>query len=450
MTIRFSRAAVSFLVLGAFLPLLGACASLDQSETKPAAATEIAAEININQVAERYVRVALAFGEIDSHYVDAYTGPEKWREEALAANMSLEDMYAEAVSVLASLELATPAKGEEARLRQLQRNVTAMIGRMRMARGERLSFNDEAAILYDAIVPSYDVAEFDAALLELDALLPGSGDLARRLEAIRSQLYVPKDKIPAVMEAAIAECRARTQMRYDLPEGEKFDLAFVKDKPWSAYNWYQGEYRSLIEVNLDQPFAITRALDLGCHEGYPGHHVWNLYVESEFIHKNGWLEYQLFPLFAPGALFAEGSADYGVELAFPGESRLRFEQEVLYPIANIDPVASALNEEIDVAAKVLRFSRIHIARAFLDGEIDREQAIAMTMKYSMTTRSSAEQSLSFIDTYRAYVINYSLGKDLVRNYIEARSDNNEEAWQVFEDLLLTPTSASDLLVSPTQ
>ncbi len=444
MSLRFSRSAGSIFLLGGLLTLLGACASFNPSETKPAPETQIAAEIDIDEVAENYVRVALAFGEIDSHYVDAYTGPEEWRKQALAANMTLEDMYAEAVSILASLELATPEKGEEARLRQLQRNVTAMIGRMRMARGERLSFNDEAAIIYDAIVPSYDVAEFDAALLALDDLLPGSGSLGSRLEAIRSQLYVPKDKIPAVMEAAIEECRARTQMHYDLPEGEKFDLAFVKDKPWSAYNWYQGEYRSLIEVNLDQPFAITRALDLGCHEGYPGHHVWNLYVESEFIHKNGWLEYQLFPLFAPAALFAEGSANYGIELAFPGESRLRFEQEVLYPIAGIDPAASALNAEIDAAMKVLRFSRIHIARAFLDGEIDREQAIAMIMKYSMTSRSRAEQSLSFIETYRAYIINYSLGLDLVRNYIEARSENNEEAWQVFEDLLRTPTSASDL------
>ncbi len=444
MSFRFPRITVSFLFLAILLPLLGACASINQPEAKPAPVIDLAADIDIDEIAERYVRVALAFGEIDKHYVDAYTGPKEWREEALAANMGLEDMYAEAVSVLASLELAIPAKGEEARLRQLQRNVTALIGRMRMARGEHLSFNEEAAILYDAIVPSYDVAEFDAALEKLDALLPGTGDLGTRLETMRAQLYVPKDKIPAVMKAAIEECRARTQMHYGLPEGEKFNLEFVTDKPWSAYNWYQGAYHSLIEVNLDQPFLITRALDLGCHEGYPGHHVWNLYVESEFIRKNGWLEYQLFPLFAPGALFAEGSANYGIELAFPGDSRLQFEQDVLYPIAGIDPAAGILNEDITKAYGDLRFSRIHIARAFLDGEIDREQAIAMIMKYSITSRTRAEQSLSFIETYRAYIINYSLGLDLVRNYITARSENNEEAWRVFEDLLLTPTSASDL------
>ncbi|MBU2097948.1 MAG: hypothetical protein KKD00_04245, partial [Gammaproteobacteria bacterium] len=334
---------------------------------------------------------------------------------------------------------------EEARLRQLQRNVRALGTRMRMASGERLSFNEEAALLYDAVPPDYNYADFDQALADLDALLPGDEPLGDRVQALRDKLIVSRDKVPAVMEAAIAECRARTVAHYELPANERFDLEFVTDKPWSGYNWYQGDNRSLIQVNLDQPFLITRALDLGCHEGYPGHHVWNLYVDNKFVKENGWLEYQVFPLFAPGSLFGEGSANFGVELAFPGESRLAYEQSVLYPIAGLSPEDGDRFEAVSELMGKLANARTQISREYLDGDISLDQAVELAMKYRLLSRSRAEQSFNFDDTYRAYVINYTLGLEIVRDYIERHATNDDERWAVFESLLNTPTAASDLV-----
>ncbi|MDP2126031.1 MAG: hypothetical protein Q8K97_01520 [Pseudohongiella sp.] len=403
------------------------------------------ADAVLNAIAERYVKLALAFGEIDSHFVDAYTGPAGWREQARAAALPLSVQMAEALAISEALAVTVAADGEEARLRQLQRNVRALNTRMRMANGEQLSFNEEAALLYDATPPEYDYAEFDVALTELETLLPGDGPLGDRVQALRDKLIVTRDKVPAVMEAAIAECRARTVARYELPEDERFDLEFVTDKPWSGYNWYQGENRSLIQVNLDQPFLITRALDLGCHEGYPGHHVWNLYVDNKFVKEKGWLEYQVFPLFAPGSLFGEGSANFGVELAFPGETRLAYEQQVLYPIADLNPDDGARFEAVNALMGKLSNARTQISRQYLDGELTREQAIELAMKYRFLSRSRAEQSFDFDDTYRAYVINYTLGLEIVRAYIERHAENEEDRWAVFESLLNTPTAASDLV-----
>ena len=58
-----------------------------------------------------------------------------------------------------------------------------------------------------------------------------------------------------------------------LPENERFTLEFVTGKSWGGYNYYKGNAHSLIQVNTDLPIRISRAVDLGCHEGYPGHHV---------------------------------------------------------------------------------------------------------------------------------------------------------------------------------
>ena len=51
------------------------------------------------------------------------------------------------------------------------------------------------------------------------------------------------------MDAAIAECRARTLAHMALPGNERFTMEFVTGKSWSAYNWYQGGNQSLIHID---------------------------------------------------------------------------------------------------------------------------------------------------------------------------------------------------------
>ena len=61
----------------------------------------------------------------------------------------------------------------------------------------------------------------------------------------------------------IAVLHFRTQAHLRLPSGESFDLEYVKGTPWNAYNWYKGNFRSVIQVNLDFPIPLDRAVDLG-------------------------------------------------------------------------------------------------------------------------------------------------------------------------------------------
>jgi hypothetical protein len=47
----------------------------------------------------------------------------------------------------------------------------------------------------------------------------------------------------------------------------------------------------------------------------------------------------------------------------------------------------------------------------------------------------------FFDAYRSYVINYNLGKDLVRRYVESRggtADHPDVRWREFVKLLASP------------
>ena len=122
-----------------------------------------------------------------------------------------------------------------------------------------------------------------------------------------------------------------------LPPNESFTIEYVTNKPWGGYNWYKGNFHSVIQVNTDLPIYIDRAVDLAAHEGYPGHHVYNLLLERNLVRDRGWVESSVYALFSPQSLIAEGTANFGRDVAFPNKTdRMKFEKEVLFPAAGID------------------------------------------------------------------------------------------------------------------
>jgi hypothetical protein len=254
---------------------------------------------------------------------------------------------------------------------------------------------------------------------------------------------VPADRLDAVMRAAIAECRRRTIQHIPLPAEEAFTLEFVTGKSWSAYNYYLGNYRSLIQVNTDLPVRLNRVVDLACHEGYPGHHVYNALLERELARGRGWVEYMVYPLYSPQSFIAEGSATYGMDLAFPPEELEAYQRDVLAPLAGLN--ASGVNRyaQLQRATDALQGARITIAREYLEGRMTREQAIETTQRYLLVDRARAEQLVTFTDQYRSYVMNYGFGEELVRARLE-RVPAGPARWAAMRRLLSEPTLPSDL------
>jgi hypothetical protein len=223
-------------------------------------------------------------------------------------------------------------------------------------------------------------------------------------------------------------------------------MEFVTGKSWSGYNYYKGNLTSLIQINTDLPIRISRAVDLGCHEGYPGHHVLNILLEQRMAKARGWVEFMVYPLYSPQSLIAEGSANYGVDLAFPGEERLRYETQALYPLAGLATRDAAEYLDLINATRALGGARFTIARELLEGRIDRAKAIELTQKYQLVSKKRAEQLIDFSQEYRSYVINYGLGRDMVEAYVEAAGPDPKACWAAMERVISEPTLPSDLLI----
>jgi hypothetical protein len=247
-----------------------------------------------------------------------------------------------------------------------------------------------------------------------------------------------------VFETALAECRRRTLEHIELPANERFSIEYVTDKPWAAYNWYQGDAYSLIQVNTELPQYIDRAIDLGCHEGYPGHHVYNALLEQRLVRDKGWQEFSLYPLFSPQSLIAEGSANYGIEMVFPENERKTYERKHLFPLAGLDAdEVDRYYRLLDLLGK-LKHAGTVAARRYLDGEWSAEEAQRWLVEYRLATPDEARQSLRFFDTYRSYVINYDFGRELVAAWVEAGAKTPGDRWPRFIRLLSSPMTPDDL------
>ena len=409
---------------------------------------EPVAEIpGINALVDDYLFLELSMGWHDSGHVDAYFGPESVRDSANAAQLSLDEIERRSAEMRAHLQTIAAKSTdplESARYDGLQRRLIALETRIALNKGNKLAFDDESESLFAAMAPDHDAGHFQEILDEIDELLGGEGALSERVNAFQNQFAIPADRLAAVFDAAIAECRRRTLMHIDLPENESFSIEYVNDKPWSGYNWYQGDAQSLIQVNTDLPIFVSRAVDLGCHEGYPGHHTFNALLERNLVQDKGWLEFSIYPLFSPQSLIAEGSGNYGIQLAFPGDERVEFEKNVLFPLAGLDAAEADRYYEVLALLAKLDYAGNEAARDYLNGTIDREQAVQWLVDYSLASPERALQRTKFFDAYRSYVINYNLGQDLVREYVERDTTDMAERWIRFERLLSSPMTAVDL------
>lgn len=410
----------------------------------------------MSDIAEQYVRLILAVGQHDADYVDAYYGPPEWNTDVAArGKRSLDDLLAETRRLIGLVPQPAPVGERDPlvplRHEYVRRQLQAIEARIRMLRGETFTFGEESRALYDAVAPEHPASHYEQTLRELEPLLPGDGALIDRYDRFRHAFIVPADRLSRVFDRAIDECRRRTLAHINLPDGESFRVEYVTNKSWSGYNWYQGNFHSVIQVNTDLPIYVDRAVDLACHEGYPGHHVYNALLERHLVRERGWVEFSIYPLFSPQSLIAEGTANFGIEVAFPGDARMRFERDVIFPLAGLDATRAERYARVQTLVDRLTYAGNEAARGYLDGRMSRADAVAWLTRYALMSTPRAEQRLRFFDQYRSYVINYNLGKDLVKVYIESRAGGSADArWVAFAELLSSPRLPSALQASATR
>ena len=393
----------------------------------------------LDEDARQYVRLAVALGERDPDSLDFYAGPADAVADIRRSPPPLAAIKREAEGLSSRIRVRRdPDPVESTRATALLRDLAAIVARVDLLTGVRLGYDHESIAFFGIAPGPIDERGFDAVRSRIAALAGGGGRLVDRYAAFAARFTIPPEHLQPVMTAALDACRRATLAQVALPPGEQATLEFVHDRPWSAFSRYLGGARSVIQVNADFRFTIDQALQIACHEGYPGHHTRNTLRTSAGGGERAERSVQL--TFSAESLASEASAMLAADTAFLPDERLRVERDRLFPLASLAPDGAAAHLEVEQLAGELQPVQADVARRYLDGQLEFARAVAELEERALVPH--AEAQLKYINEFRSDVTTYTAGRTMfaarLRACEGAAPAARELRWRCFQQESLMP------------
>jgi len=417
----------SALLLGGLL-MLSACHGSGSGPARPAADDPV----------RKYLGLALELGERDPDSLDFYVGADPELDKLRANPEALDGIHSSARALSTQVRnLPLGPSFDAQRKSTLLAQIDAIALRTEELRGDNRPFDEESRILFGVVAPPDSDAPSRAKVrAQLAHLLANEKDPAAAYARFDAQFVVRPDRVPAVMTMALQQCRALTLQHMSLPPGEHVDVKYVNLKPWSAFSHYLGDAHSVIEVNMDYPLTVDRIMNLACHEGYPGHHVFNTMRDFSLIRGKHLNEFRVQTTFSPQSYVSEAAASYAPSLVLSDAERLHTERDLLFPIAGLKGLDCQRYLEIQRLIDSLHTAEPSIARDYLDGKLEFVRAADALERE--TLMQHGETTLLYLNEYRTYMLSYTLGVDAVKALIEAGHPTDAERWQRYQNLMTNP------------
>ena len=370
-----------------------------------------------------YLMLGLRFDRIEEGYVDSYTGPPALRRTvADEPAPDPAELARQADRLLIQLtQLPRDAVFTQQRADFIAAHLRALACAGRKFAGVEIGFVEEVQQYFDVDISRGDPDRYRAAHARLDEVLGGTGSLAERMAAHRSAGEIPPERLEECIRAFSSELRDIVRATYPLPNAETIVYEIVTDKPWSGFNYYEGDYRSRVAVNADLKQQMANLPGLVAHESYPGHHTEHCRKEAGLVAGLGHTEQTIFLVNTPQCLMAEGLADLALHAAVgPGwgvwsagiyaDLGLRFDGERAEAVAE---AGAALAEVRQDAALMLH-----------DEHADVDEVATFLGRWLLVDDARARQMLKFLCSplWRAYTSTYVEGYRLLRTWLDERPD----------------------------
>ena len=376
-----------------------------------------------DRLVREYLLLGLRFDRIEEGYVDSFTGDQRLRRQV--ANEPVPDPAVLAVqadrlrSELA--QLPRSAGFTEQRAEFIDAHLRALGCAARKFAGETIGFVEEVEDYFDVRISRGDPDRYRAAHIRIDDLLGGAGPLAERMEADRRADELPPERLREAIDAFSSALRDRVRTTFPLPDRETVTYEVVTDKPWSGFNYYEGDYRSRVAVNADLKQQMSQLPALIAHEAYPGHHTEHCRKEAGLVGGRGQHEHTIFLVNTPQCLMAEGLADLALHAAVgPGWGAWAQEIYVDLGLRFDGERAEALAE----ARAGLVGVRQDAALMLHDENRDVDEVVAYLQRWLLIGDTRARQALRFLSDplWRAYTSTYVEGHRLLRGWLEDRPE----------------------------
>jgi hypothetical protein len=374
---------------------------------------------------EQYLELCLRLGRHVDGLVDAYYGPAEIKQRVDAEELQDPNALAKTAASL------TDALEDN---RWLRAQLVGLETVARILAGEEMAYEDEVERCY-GVRPEWKPEDsFEAAHRELDEALPGSSSLAERYQAWREGDGLQGDALASVFKGMAEDFRSRTAALFELPEGESIEVDYATDKPWTAFNYYLGELRSRVTLNIDVPMTPDLVLTLATHEAYPGHHTEHAWKEQ--LHtRQGRLEESALMVGTPSSLISEGLATLASEILLGDQEENVVAEHVDGTVA-YDP---ELSRRVKEAARPLAYVGRNAALLLHTRGASEEEGVDYAMRWALVTRERAERLVRFMTdpTWRSYISTYTAGYDVCKDFV---GDDPER----FKRLLTEQLTPADL------
>ena len=369
-------------------------------------------------VIREYLLLGLRFDRVEEGYVDSFTGDPALRAVVGAEPPPDPAELARRAQTLGA-ELAGVDGLEPQRVDYLAAHLRALSCAGRKFAGEDVGFVEEVHDYFDVDIVKGDPDRYREAHRKLDEALGGTGDLAGRMQAYRTGEEIPPERLEECIHAFSSALRDRVRADFPLPDAETINYEIVTDKPWSGFNYYEGDYRSTVAVNADLKQQMSGLPRLVAHESYPGHHTEHCRKEAGLVAGLNQTEQTIFLVNTPQCLMAEGLADLALYAAIGpqwgtwaeeiyADLGLRFDGEKAVAVAQ--------------AAAELADVRQDAALMLHDEHRSVDDVVAFLQRWQLTSDTRARQSLRFLSSplWRAYTSTYVEGYRLLRGWLDAR------------------------------
>jgi hypothetical protein len=271
----------------------------------------------------------------------------------------------------------------------------------------------------------------------LDAVLSGAGSLRDRYIAWDQNNVVPRDKLLPVLDRLKEVLRPRAHALAPMPAEESVAYEIVSNEPWIAYNWYQGQYRSRVQVNPDLPISVLLLVDLAAHEAYPGHHTERTAKDAHLFRDLGRVETSVAITMAPEALVSEGIARNALEEALGSEPFAAVADVLADMDLRFDPLEA---DEVHRSEMELYGPAMNAAFMLHEDGASTEEAQDYVREWCLESDQRAARDVAFIadPEARAYMPTYTEGRRLCRRFADLEPGN-------FSRLLTEQLTTADLL-----
>ena len=398
----------------------------------------------IDLIARDYVVLALATKKLEPDWVETPEVPPDLVAGGEAIKLDgpvIVDRAGKLIERMDKLAIPKGRLGAE-RHEWLRASLVSLRMQLQAKGGVKWPIVQEVELRYGFKPRFNPLAHYDPILAGLDKQMSGEGTLSERINRLRAASIVPPDKVQAVQRAALKECRRRASANLALPAGESVEIRWVDNPLFGGSNTYKGKGHSVAEFSRAYRWELDQLLWVTCHEIYPGHHTHFATRSAALVGVEHWPEFGVDLNYGPVIPAAEAVAEYGVGLAFPIEDRIRFERDVLYPLAGLKMQKQNDWRAFWAVKSDMLGATATVAQLYLDGKLDKEQARQAFIRYRMMTPDGADKIVRILDQIGSYVIASDVGWMTIDQRLRKRP--RAQQWRAFQRVLREPMTVADL------